>query len=486
MTSVDVLVVGGGISGLSTAWWLARAGFSVELWEAGDRPGGKILSPRTDGYLTERAAAMVMNFRPEVVELVREAGLEMAKTKRSPVAEARRYLLHQGQLESMPMRLGAFMASPLWSLRGKLRMLAEPFIPASGDENESVSRFISRRLGREVLEKAMEPFVAGTLASDSDRACAASTLPRLIALERRYGSIAAGIMVNRLLHRRQGSVSDTFSFHSGMDTLTDTLARTPGVQLSTRHTVQELVREQSGWRVTATTATGERTLQAAQVVLATPAPVAASLVAGLDAELADLLRGIRYAPVTVVHLGLDRASVRHPLDGIGFLVPRQEGRHLTGNLWMSTLFPNRAPTGKVLLTAYLGGARTPEVRDWNDDHIVAETVRELHKYLGLKAEPEMVRIDRHPQALPLYHGAYQARMQAIGTRLKEFSGLYLEANYQGGVSVRDRIARGRTLAEQIQAAQRHTHGRPSCTLRYPRLGSSSQSSNVECKSLLSG
>src|SRR3989344_6916252 len=140
MTGIDVLVVGGGISGLSSAWWLTRAWFSVEVWEAGDRPGGKILSQRQDGYLTERAAAMVMNFRPEVAELVRDTGLEPVKTSRSPAAAARRYLLHQGRLESLPMRLGAFITSPLWSLRGKLRMLAEPFIPASGDENENVSQ----------------------------------------------------------------------------------------------------------------------------------------------------------------------------------------------------------------------------------------------------------------------------------------------------------------------------------------------------------
>ena len=196
MNDTDVLVIGGGISGLSTAWWLNRAGCSVNVWESGKRPGGKIRSRRQDGYLTEQAAALVMNFRPEVTQLLQESGLEAAKTARLPAAEANRYLLQDGQLIAMPMRLGRMVCSPLWSWQAKLRLLTEPFIPRGGSEDETVSGFVCRRLGREVLEKAMEPFVAGTLAADPDLANAAATLPRLTALERRYGSIAAGILVN--------------------------------------------------------------------------------------------------------------------------------------------------------------------------------------------------------------------------------------------------------------------------------------------------
>jgi oxygen-dependent protoporphyrinogen oxidase len=447
----DVLVIGGGISGLANAWWLAREGLSVEVWEADERAGGKILSSRRDGYLTERAAAMVMNFRPEVVDLVRETGLEPAKTARLPLAEGRRYLLHQGDLQALPMRLGAMLASPLWSARGKLRLLAEPFIPATVRKDESVSNFIHRRLGREVLEKAMEPFVAGTLAADPDQASADAALPRLKDLEQRYGSITAGILMNRMLRRRTACPADTFSFRSGIGTLVEALAKTPGVSLRSSHRVGELVREEEGWRVSAETSEGQRSLTAHHVIVSTPAPAAAALLKPLDKELAELLHGISYAAVTVVHAGMDRDDVDHPLDGTGFLAPRGEGSVLTGNLWMSSLFPDRAPEGKVLLTSYLGGARSPQVKDWDDERIVDETLRTLSPLLGLKGTPEMVRIDRHREALPLYHGAYQGRMKSITERLKNLPGLHLEANYKGGVSVRDRLARGRSLAQQILA-----------------------------------
>jgi len=454
MDKLDVLIIGGGISGLASAWWLAHSGLSVEVWEANKRPGGKILSTGQDGYLTERAASMVLNFRPEVAELVREVGLEPSKTARLPAAEARRYLLHQGRLKALPMRLGAMVASPLWSLRGKLRLLAEPFILSSGRADEPVSEFITRRLGHEIMEKAMEPFIAGTLAADAEQASAAAVMPRLAELERRYGSIGVGILVNRVLRRRTACTTETFSFRGGMGTLVEALARFPGVNLRTGHSAEELVREEGGWQIAATTPRGQRTVSARHVIVATPAPAAAALVASTDNELAELLRGIGYARLAVVHTGLARESVGHPLDGTGFLAPKGESSILTGNMWMSTLFPDRAPQGKILLTSYLGGARAPQVADWDDVRLADEALATLRPLIGLKADPEMMRIDRHQEALPLYHGTYQARMQAITARLQQIHGLHLEANYKGGVSVRDRLACGHAVANQILGARR--------------------------------
>ena len=453
MEKLDVLIIGGGISGLASAWWLARGGLAVAVWEAGKRPGGKIMSTRQDGYLTERAASMVLNFRPEVAELVSEAGLESVKTRRCPEAEANRYLLQKNRLKALPMRMGAMLASPLWSLRGKLRLMAEPFIFSTGPAGESVSEFITRRLGREVLEKAVEPFIAGTLAADPDRTCAAAALPRLTALERRYGSLAAGVLVNRVLRRRTACSTEIFSFRGGMGTLVESLAGTHGVNIRTGYSVNQLVRQRDGWQVTASAPHGEQTSYARHVIVATPAPAAAALVAEVDKELSALLRGIDYASVSIVHTGLAREAVGHALDGTGFLAPKGESAVLTGNLWMSSLFPDRAPPGKVLLTSYLGGARAPQVADWNDERLVDETLGTLRPLVGLKADPEMVCIDRQREALPLYYGAYQKRMKAITARLRDIPGLHLEASYREGVSVRDRLARGHAVANQILASQ---------------------------------
>ena len=453
MERVEVLVAGGGVSGLAAAWWLARAGVPVAVWESDARAGGKIASTQRDGYLMERAACMLLNFRPEVSTLLRQAGLEPAKAARTQAARSHRYLLQGGRLQPVPMRVGALVASPLWSLRGKLRLLAEPLVFSRAPAGESVSAFVTRRLGREMLDKAMEPFVAGTLAADADRTCAAAALPRLAELERRYGSLAAGVLVHRVLRRRTASRTETFSFRGGMATLVDVLAATPGVGLRTGHRVVEVAPDEGGWRVTASAPQGTRTLRASHLILATPAPAAAALLGGVDAELAALLRGIVYAPLALVHAGLARESVGHPLDGTGFLAPRAESAVLTGNLWMSALFAGRAPPGKVLLSSYLGGARAPQVADWDDERIADEALRTLRPLLDLRGEPEMIRIDRHAQALPLYHGAYAARMQAVEDRLRDHPGLHLEANYRGGVSVRDRLLRGHAVAERILGAR---------------------------------
>lgn len=455
MNDVDVLIAGGGISGLTTAWWLAREGLTVEVWEREPYAGGKIQTDRTDGYVTERAASLIMNFRPEVNQLVTESGVVTNKVL--PVPVRNRYLIHRGRLIAMPMRLGALMSSPLWSFRGKLRLLAEPLIPRGGHEEETVSQFITRRLGSELLERAMEPYVGGVLASDPDLANAYAVLPRLTALERRYGSLTLGVLAHRVLHWRTGCPTESFSFHGGMSTLVETLAKTRGVRLRLGRGVEALTPDGTGgWCAIGNCGQREHSLRARHVVLSVPADVAASLVDPLDTELAKLLHGIEYAPLSVIHLGFERLAVPHPLDGTGFLAPRQEGVMLNGTLWMSTAFPDRAPPGKVLLTSYLGGTRSPEAVDWDDDHSADTVMQELSTLLRIGTAPEMVHINRHRRALPLYHGAYHGRSKEIAKRLQHLPGLHLEANYLGGVSVRDRIVCSNNAAKRILSAISHS------------------------------
>lgn len=452
MSNPDVIVVGGGVSGLSVAWWLAQAGIAVEVWEQDVRPGGKIRTREADGYLTERAASMMLNFRPEVSQMLASTRLDAAKTMCPDAPQDQRYVVQNGRLMPFPLRLGDLMRSPLWSVRGKLRLLLEPFVPRGGHPDETVSEFIVRRLGREALEKAMEPFIAGPLASDPDQASARAVLPRLVALENSYGSLALGIGVRTILQRRTAPVREMFSFSGGMSTLIEALAATPGVRFRAGSTATQLEPERSGWRVAGRTCNGEYTVRARHLVLSAPAPAAATLLHPLDVELARLLRGIGYAPLTVVHLAFDRSAIRQPLDGLGFLVPRLERLQLTGCQWISSLFPCRAPRGKVLLACYVGGARAPETRDWDDDQCIEAVVAWLGSLMGIDAAPERVWIDRHECGLPLYHGAHPGRLRAMEDRLGTWPGLHLAANYWGGVSVRDRITQGHALAQRIRTA----------------------------------
>ncbi len=448
----EVLIIGGGISGLSVAWGLARRGVHTKLWEADERPGGKIRSHREQGYLTERAAALLLNFRPDVDHFIRETGLTPYKAGGECSRAGRRYLVQDGRLRHVPRGLGGLMVSDLWSTRAKLRMLTEAFVPARSDDGESVARFITRRLGREMLEKAIDPFVAGTLASDPEAADARCTLPRLTALESRYGSITLGVLVNRLLRRRSPHVHETFSFDGGMQRLTTTLAGTRGLNLQTGHRALEIAPVADSWCVTGQSSDGELACRARRVVLSIPAPQAAQLLTPLDRNAGKLLHGIRYAPLAVVHLGIERGRIRHALDGTGFLSPRRERLNVNGNLWLGSLFPERAPPGHTLLTSYLGGSRHPQRAEWDDERLLDAVLADLRPLLGVRGDADYLRVERHPQALPQYYGHYGARLRALDTRLALLPGIELAANYRGGVSVRERIAHGLIAAERLHSS----------------------------------
>lgn len=447
MSDLHVLVVGGGISGLATAWWLTRLGADVQVWEASQRPGGKIRTRHGDGFVSEESAALLMGFRPEVGDLIDGAGLAGARLPRSP--SSKRYLVKDAGLVEVPVRLGDMLTSSLWSLRGKLRLLAEPFITRGGHDAESVSEFVTRRLGHEVAVRAMEPYVSGPLASDPDLAEARSVLPRLTGLERNYGSITAGVIAHRAMRRRTACAPQGFSFAAGMQSLVDALAAELGPRLHLGRRVDAIEPDNGPWRVHGSAGGRHHGVVTRHVVLCSPADASARLLAPVDQELSELLHGIDYAPVSVVHLGFDRDAVAHPLDGAGFLVPRNESRALTGCLWTSSMFSARAPARHVVLTCYLGGARRPQVCEWDDHHCSSAALDELDPLLGLRSEPCLVRVHRHGRALPLYHGAYQARLGAMDARLCALQGLHLEGNYRGGVSVQDRIACGRSIAARI-------------------------------------
>lgn len=461
---LDVLIIGGGISGLATAWWLAQSGLQVQVWEKSSRPGGKIKTTTADGYTTEQSASMIMNFKAEVDQFLEHSGLQAFKEQRLLKSQSSRYLLCQGKLQALPMTIGRLFMSPLWSTQGKLRLLKEPFISRAVKDNETVSEFISRRLGQEFLQKAMEPFIAGTLASDPDHASAQYVIPRLTALEKRFGSITAGIFAHKLMGKRTARNPQGFSFKQGMATLPQQLAQQPAIGFRADINVHKIIRHNSHqWEIQAQGAQGELLCKARHVVVASPANAAGQLLQSVSQHLSELLEGINYAPLSVVHIGLQRCAIKHPLDSTGFLVPGQEmskGKMtINGNLWMSSVFAQRAPEQQVLLSSYLGGARQPAAASLSTEESIARVLQDIGPLLGIKAEPLMARIDRHSRALPLYHGDYPQRLQAIQHELQALDGLHLQANYIGGVSIRDRIVCARKTAEEIIAQYSPTEQR---------------------------
>lgn len=466
MSELDVLILGGGISGLSIAQCLARSGLNVEVWEGSERVGGKIQTTEKEGFQLEDAASMVMNFRSEINQFLHSAQLDTKKISRAP--GSRRYVLNADQLYPVPSNISGLLTTPLFSTAAKLRLLAEPLMPRGRNPGESVADFVARRLGPEILEKVFEPYLAGPLASNIDLAEANATMPRLTALEKSYGSLTLGTLFRKLASRGSAARPQAFTFSGGMTSLTQTLASQGDFSLRTNQRGSEVWPVKGGWMTRGVVAGTTRTTFSRYLVLSTPSDAAADLITGLDFELARLLRAIEYAPLKIVHTGFDRSDIGHSLDGSGFLLPRRSSFAANGCLWMSSLFPCHAPEGQVLFSNYLGGARNPDAVGWGEQRTLDNVMPMLKTLLGVKKDPGMLHIKTHERALPLYHGAYSQRLQAIDQRLDGLPGLYLEANYRGGVSVRDRILRAELVARRI-LRQRHSLPQLTVSVQRPPL-----------------
>lgn len=465
MREVDTLIVGGGISGLATAWQLNHLGNNVEVWESDSRIGGKIKTESNCGYITEQAASMVLNFRPEVSQFLQETGLDNHKLLRTPTAK--RYLINNGELQEMPMKMAGMLFSPMWTLPGKLRLMLEPFILKGGGEHESVADFIRRRLGNEMLDKALGAYISGTLASDPEKADSYSVLPHLTALERQYGSLTAGIFARKVINKKKAAVTEGFSFQGGMSTLVRELSNQLGSSIHTGLNITDISPYKKGWLVHANSAFGEKSCYAKKLVLSTPAAVTAHLIKSTSIELYNLINDIQYAPVSIVHLGYNRNHIKHEVEGTGFLTPFNEKLKLNGSMWMHSLFSERAPEGQVLLSNYIGGSRHPEIVHQTEQYQVDTVSKELESLLGIKSDPEWMRVNTHFQALPLYHGNYTVRQKEIFKLMKSLPNLHLQANYLGGVSIRDRIVRARELAVYLS---KQTKKQPQDCLKSSKTG----------------
>lgn len=449
MNKIDLLVIGGGISGLSAAWWGCKESRSVELWESEDHVGGKIQTCTADGYTTEAAACMTAHAGPALAQFLNESAAGDARV--SSVPADRRYMVKAGKLLSQPTGMTSYAISPVLNMRDRLRAAMEPFIGKRTTEFESVTEFVTRRLGSSVLEHVVGPIVSGSLASDPDLADVDAVLPGMGALERQYGSLGIGFIAQKL--KRLGPPPGAFSFAGGMSGLIGHMADEIGDHIRCGLQAAKVEQTAEGWLVYGAENGKEVCVQARNIIMAVPTPVAAFLLHETDAELAALLAGIQYAPLSVVHLGFDRQTIDHPLNGTGYVVPKAEGQAMTGCLWMSSLFPDHAPKGKALFTTYLGGALRPEATDWDDQKTTDSILGTLSATMDMARDPEMVRIDRHQMAMPLYHGNYMGRLAMMDERLKNLPGLQLEANFRGGVSVRERISRGRLAVDRLLSCE---------------------------------
>jgi oxygen-dependent protoporphyrinogen oxidase len=444
---VGAVVAGAGIAGLAAALEMQHAGLEVLVVDASDRPGGVMRTDHVSGYVIERGPNTTVVKAP-MLEFLRALGADQQLLAARPASRLR-FIYHGDELVRVPTSPAALLRTPLLTARGKLRLLAEPFIRRGNAAEESVAEFISRRFGAEAVSGLVGPFLTGVYAGDERELGAAAVFPTLVELERSAGSISLGLLGRVLRSRRSRGLRGSHSAVEGLGPFARGLAERLVEPAALETRVTGIRREANGWMVLISGPAGERRLRAARVVLAVPADQAAEILRGVSTELAEILEAIEYAPVVGVPLGVDPEQVREKIEGFGFLVPRQASVQTLGCLFMSQLFPTRAPAGRELLQCILGGERWPEAFDLPDDVIIKQLHSDLDRILGLREEPRTLGVTRWRRAIPQPRRNHMAQMARARRLLAELPGLALAGAYLGGISVSDSLESGLRAARDL-------------------------------------
>jgi protoporphyrinogen/coproporphyrinogen III oxidase len=443
---LDVVVVGGGIAGLSAAYELQRRGVHVRLLEASARVGGVILTERFDGWVIDAGPDSLLVQKPAAVALCRELGI--ADRLVSTLEPRAAYVLRDGRLHGIPegsflgfpIRATALAKSSLFTWGGKLRMALEVVIPrGAGNADESIAAFVRRRFGAEAADYLAEPLLAGIHAGDAERLSVRALFPRLLHAEQQTGSVIRSLRAMRMQPSPQGAF---VSLPGGVGELVDALgsALSPGtIALAARVTH---VRRATAFVID----TEAGAFQARAVVLAVPAYTTGNLLRGLDTTLAALCDAVPYASTATVAFGYRRDQIRHPMRGSGFVVPRLERSPLLAATWVTSKWPGRAPDGCALVRAFLGGGRDPQRLDMTDDELVSSAREALEDVLEIDGPPIFARLFRWSRQTPQYEVGHLDRLAAIERRLLSIPGVFVTGSGFRAAGIPDCVADGRQAA----------------------------------------
>ncbi len=450
-----VAVIGGGITGLTAAFRLSQRGVRPVVFEATERVGGPLRTSRVGGYLAEHGPNSILE-RPPVARLIADLGLTAERIQTSAAA-VHRYVVRDGRMVALPTSPAALLRSPLFSLGAKLRLLREPFIPAAVGE-ESLASFVRRRLGAEVLEYAVNPFVAGIYAGDPATLSVEHAFGALHRLESNHGSLMRGQRGEAKARRQRGEAKparpSSISFRDGIGTLPDRLSDRLGDAVRVNAPAVRLRREaDGGWLVTSRSEDDFRTERFSAVIYTAPIHRLPGIDIPDSGDL-GLFSTVPHPPVSVLTLGFACDDIAHPLDGFGVLVPAVERRQILGALFSSTLFPGRAPAAHALLTVFIGGTRQPELAALPLDRLLEMALADLRPLIGLTGAPKFVHHTHWPLAIPQYtlgYGRIKARMDQLEQTLP---GLHLAGSFRTGISVADSLTAGDAVAVKVAEALR--------------------------------
>ena len=463
-----VAVIGGGIAGLAAAYRLRELAaarefpLEVQLLERGERCGGALETIRRDGFVIETGADSFLTEKPAAADLARrlELGDELISTRE---IYRKTYVVRAGRLVEIPAgfsllapaHLGPILKSPLFSPMGKLRIAMEPYIASrTSDDDESLDSFVTRRLGREVLDRVAQALAGGIYTADPKRLSMAATMPRFVEMEQRYGSLIKGMRAAE--NARTAKTSDVSgarwslfqSFRNGMATLPEELTARLGASIRKNAEVIAMSRDGDAWRLALKSADS---IDADAVICAAPAFAASRILATAAPVAAKILGAISYASAATVNLTFRESDFNGPPRAFGFVVPAIERRRIIAGSFSSCKFEGRAPEGAILARAFVGGELSREMMRLSDDEMVAAVCDEFRDLLGVGAAPGLAKVRRWPDSMPQYEVGHLGRVAEIERLIAELPAFVLAGAAYRGVGIPDCIRSGENAADAIFA-----------------------------------
>lgn len=458
-----VVVIGAGISGLATAYAVEQLAAQAELevetlvLEKQDRTGGKIWSRREEGFLCEWGPNGFLDSKPSTLDLCAALGIS-DQLLRSDDNARKRFIYSEQMLHRLPESGPSFLKSKLISWPGKLRLAGELLVPKRTDSSdETLAEFGRRRLGDEALNKLIAPMVSGIFAGDPETMSLKSCFLKIYQLEQEHGGLLKAMLKlakKKRAEQKSGKVVASAagpggvltSFQEGIQQLTDGVGAGLKGTVKTASGVARVESKNGGYLLFLED--GQQ-IEAEILISAAPAYAAAAMLAEVSPQTSALLTQIPYASMNVVCFGYQRDRIARDLDGFGYLTPKAEGRSTLGTLWDSSIFPNRAPQGQVLLRSMMGGATNMAAIDLSEDEVRQKTMDDLKVIMGINAEPDFARIFRHRHAIPQYTRGHGERVGAINESLAQHAGLLLTGNAFGGVGLNDCVNSSNQTAQRV-------------------------------------
>ncbi len=451
--TVDIAVIGAGLTGLTTAFYLKKKNIDYVVLEEKEKPGGVIQTRNESGFIYEEGPNTGVLGNPDVAELFED----LDGSCRCEIADKnvnKRYILKNGVWEPMPMGPLQAVKTPLFTFKDKIRILGEPFRSRGKNPDEPLSEMVKRRMGQSFLDYAIDPFILGVYSGDPSLLLTKYAFPKLYNLEQNYGSFIGGSVKKSFekkdIHEKKAT-RKVFSVYGGLSGLINALWNGAGEnQFLFNSKNVEITPEDDHFILTATRNDEKIKIIARKIITTTGSHSLRQLLPFADNELLLEIEQLRYARVIQVVLGFDKWEGKQPLDGFGGLIPFIEKRDILGVLFLSALLSNRAPEGGALCSVFVGGIRRDELSDKNDDEIKEIVKREFSDVMRLKEfKPDLLKIHRYKYAIPQYGIESQKKLEAIEKLEAMYKGLVIGGNLRDGIGMADRIKQGKHLAYSV-------------------------------------